>query len=410
MSELNLPIENKTSLSLTEQDMTLDKAHNYQITIEDLYSERLRLLNAGKEIFDLSMINPDLAPERAIVDKLVQASLKSYNHRYGASKGLKKLRESFALKYKRIFEIDLDPTSSICVTQGCKDAILQVLKVTCCPGDNVLVLSPTYPAYQFAIDYLGLNCISVPLGITEDDTIEEILSAFKKHKIKISLLNFPHNPTGRIYSGNFWQRVKDISLKYNALLVNDFTYGDMVFSGVPSLSALCGSNDFSGVIEIYSLSKSYSLPGWRVAGLVGDSSIIEKVSKVKSQIDYGTFMPIQIAASYALSSEEDFVSIPRETYHRRAKVLSEQLIKIGWDVDPPIAGACVWAKVSDKIKMKLDCKDYNSYALSKLMLSEANVFTLPGEYFGVDYKDYVRFALVLSEDKIRSAINKLSII
>lgn len=385
-----------------------------QDSLLSLNNIRAELLQTGQELFDFSMINPDLAPAREIVDKLVQASLKSYHHRYGVSRGIKKLREGFSEKYKRIFDVVIDPATNVCVTQGCKDAVLQLLRVICKPKDTVLIINPTYPAYLYAINYLNLETVRVSLEENEEDTLQGIKAALKGNRIKAILLNFPHNPSGQLVTKKFWSDLYSLTTERNITIINDFTYGEMLYSNKPGTSLLHSSEDSKGVIpkfhnliEIYSISKSYSVPGWRIAAIVGDTEIVKQVSQLKSKIDYGIFLPIQIAAAHALSID----SIPHDItdiYKHRAKVLAESLSSLGWRAQLPLAGASLWVKIPDKLLSAFNNSTSSGYAISEQLLSKASVYALPGEYFGLNLKEYMRFALVLPVDKIRAAINKMS--
>ena len=369
--------------------------------LNELHDLKLKRVDSGRPVYDFSMINPDLPPTRGVVDRLVQASLKGFNHRYGVSRGLKKLREAFAEKYKRNFGAELSPADEICVTLGSKDALLHLFRIIKGINPSLLVLDPCYPPFISAAQYHGLKINRLSWNGSETETIEDIASFLTNNKVGGIVLNFPMNPTGDVVSQKFWSALVDLAKRHGVLLVNDFAYGELVHKGESaSLLSVPGARDVA--VEIYTMSKAYNVAGWRVAALLGNSGVIKTISKIKSKIDYGMFLPVQIAAAGALVEGQDVVASTRETYARRLRVLSEGLNTLGWDASMPAAGASLWVKTPARI-----LADDSSSHLVKEMLMKHGVALLPGEAFGESSKGFIRFAAVLPEDKIREALSEL---
>jgi alanine-synthesizing transaminase len=359
-----------------------------------------QLLSEGRQLFDLSMINPDLAPARVLVDKLVEASLKPYNHRYSVSRGIRRLREAFASKYQAKFAVELDPDSEVCVTMGAKDAMLDALLSLASPGQHILLGTPTYPAHLSAARLAGLSPVFFEVSSDENAMLIAIESALKAQPIAVLALNFPNNPTGHYVSADFYRKLGAIAVGSNVFILNDFTYGEMGFApGVSSLLAADGARERCA--EIYSLSKAYSIPGWRVAALVGSARLIRQVAKLKSHIDYGVFLPLQMAASYALSTKEDLVKPLVAQYNNRCSTLSTGLRSNGWTVQEPRSGACVWAKAPR------DLSSQGSLELCRNLLRDCGILAMPGLLFGEQCDEYVRFAAVVSEEYIREVVERI---
>lgn len=366
-----------------------------------LQEQRLKLLQQGRELFDLSMFNPDLPPDRELIDYLVQASLRTENHRYAVSRGIKKLRVAFATKYHSRFGGELDAQSQVCATMGSKEAINLALLALAQAGAVTLVGAPTYPAHRAAVQLSGMRMETFDVITDESAMLSQIEQKFSAGKIKVCLTNFPNNPTAVTVSADFWRRLISLGRKFGVFIINDFAYGEMGHEVTPV--SLLSSAEFEGVAaESYTLSKSYSVPGWRVGALLGDSNLISKISQLKSFLDYGNFLPIQIAASAALSSSAALTAIPTRRYERRARVLCEGLSRLGWSLTTPKAGACVWAKAPAYFKTDSSTMG-NSYDLSELLLKRLGVFALPGEVFG-PFPQYLRFALVIPEERIRQCV------
>lgn len=373
-----------------------------------LQHDRLGSLQAAKEeiarqggdLLDLSMINPDLPPPRVMIDKLVEASLKPFNHRYAVSRGVRKLREAFAGKYRHRFGVTLDTDSEVCVTMGTKDAILDALTSLASPGQTVVLPAPTYPAHLSAVLLAGLKPEFYPLSADHDQMLAHIEGAFRRSRAKILLVNFPNNPTGMVVQSSFYEKLASIVRTFDAYVINDFVYGEMVFDGASASLLSCAALRERGA-ETYSLSKAYSVPGWRVAALCGEARLIRQVTRLKAHVDYGIFLPIQSAASHALLLKEDLVKPLLSQYNNRCNILAVGLRRLGWKVDAPRAGACVWAEVPEYISGR-------SMEISERLIRELGVLAMPGELFGAEFCRHVRFAVVLPEERVRTAIDRLS--
>lgn len=358
-----------------------------------------RARREGEDIIDLGMGNPDIPTPQHIVDKLVEASYNPKNHRYSASKGITKLRVAIADWYKRNYDVHIDPETEAIVTIGAKEGLSHFALAVLERGDVALVPNPTYPIHTYCAVMAGADVHSIPF--TEDrDFFVELEKSVKRvwPQPKLLLISFPHNPTTRIVDLNFFQRIVDYAKENNLIVVHDFAYADLCFDGykAPSFMQVPGAKDIG--IEFYSLSKGYSMPGWRVAFAVGNRELINALARLKSYFDYGVFQPIQIASIIALNGPRDCVDQIREIYKIRRDILCEGLNKIGWDIEKPKGTMFVWAKIPDAFK------NLGSIEFSKLLLKEAKVAVSPGIGFGEYGEGFIRFSLVENEHRIRQAI------
>lgn len=269
---------------------------------------KMNARHEGKDIIDLGMGNPDIGTPDHIVDKLVEASRKAHNHRYSASMGITKLRIAIADWYKRRFDVDIDPQSDAVVTIGAKEGISHLILVTIRPGDVVFTPNPTYPIHPYSAIISGGDVRGIPVG-PDADFFENLISATKQTwpKPKVLILNYPHNPTTEVVDLAFFEKIVDYAKEHNILIIHDFAYADLVFDGyeAPSILQVKGAKDVA--VEFFSLSKSYSMPGWRVGFCVGNPETIFALKRIKSYLDYGIFQPIQIAAIIALNGPQDCV-------------------------------------------------------------------------------------------------------
>jgi alanine-synthesizing transaminase len=365
--------------------------------LDELRKLRGELVAEGRSLIDLSMINPDLPPPRVLMDRLMEASMKGGNHRYAVSRGVRKLREAFALKYQNTFGAKLNPESEICVTMGTKDAIATALQVLCVPGDGVLLGMPAYPAYLSALKLARLTPSFFSLQKDEQAMLAEIGETLRKSTIKLIILNFPNNPTGIAVTKNFYTDLLKITAAHGAFVINDFVYGEMGFSGaLPSLLSAAASTD--QVAETYSLSKAYNVCGWRVGAFLGNAEAVRSVARLKSLIDYGTFLPIQYAAAAALSAKEDLVGPTVRTYRQRLKLLVRLLTEAGFEVEMPSAGASVWVKLKGS-------QAAGEYA--KNLLQKEGIVLMPGELFGREFSSFVRIAAVAPEESLREVAARM---
>jgi len=353
----------------------------------------------GEDIIDLGMGNPDIPTPKHIVDKLVEAVRNPRNHRYSASRGIYKLRVAITDWYRRNYDVDLDPDNEAVATIGSKDGIAHLALSTLGPGDVVFVPNPTYPIHSYSVVIAGGDLRSVPL--TDDEDFFERLQAATKltwPQPKMLILNFPHNPTTMVVDRSFFEKVIDFARERNLLVVHDLAYADLVYDGyrAPSILQVPGAKDLA--VEFFTLSKSYSMPGWRVGFACGNSKMVNALTRLKSYFDYGMFQPIQIAGIIALNSDQDCVQQIAETYRVRRDVLVGGLNRVGWQVKKPKATMFVWAEIPPAYR------GMGSVEFSKYLLKEAKVAVSPGIGFGEFGEGYVRLALVENEHRIRQAV------
>ncbi len=354
---------------------------------------------AGKDIIDLGMGNPDLGTPQHIVDKLIDAVQKPHNHRYSASMGITKLRMAIASWYKRRFDVDIDPDTEAIVTIGAKEGISHLILVTIRPGDVVFTPNPTYPIHPFSAIISGGDVRGIPMG-PDHDFFENLIDATRQTwpRPRVLVISFPHNPTTEIVDIEFFEKIVDYAREHDIMIVHDFAYADLSFDGYkpPSFLQVKGAKDVG--VEFFSLSKSYSMPGWRVGFCVGNQEIVGALARIKSYLDYGIFQPIQIASIIALDGPQDCVKEICDTYQERRDALISGLNRVGWEIESPKGTMFVWAKIPDKyLKM-------GSVEFSKLLINEAQVAVSPGLGFGEYGDDYVRFALIENNMRINQAV------
>jgi alanine-synthesizing transaminase len=353
----------------------------------------------GEDIIDLGMGNPDVPTPKPIIDKLVEAVSNPRNHKYSASKGIYKLRLAITNWYKRRYNIDLDPDTEAIATIGAKEGIAHMALSTIGSGDLVLVPTPAYPIHPYSVIIAGGDLLTVPLR-EGSDFFQDLISAVKQTwpKPKMLILSFPHNPTTTVVDFEFFQKVVDFAKENKLFIIHDFAYADLVFDGyqAPSFLQVPGAKEVG--VEFFSLSKSYSMPGWRVGFCVGNSHLIGALTRLKSYYDYGIFQPIQIASIIALNELQESVIEIVDIYQKRRDTLIEGLKRGGWKIEKPKATMFIWAKIPDKFSKM------GSLEFSKLMLKEAKVAISPGIGFGDCGEGYVRFALVENEHRINQAV------
>ncbi len=353
----------------------------------------------GEDIIDLGMGNPDLATPKHIVSKLVEAARNPRNHRYSVTKGIHKLRLAMAAWYKRRYDVDIDPETEVVVTMGAKEGIGHLVLATISQGEVVLVPGPAYPIHTYSVVIAGGDLRTIPL-LPKEEFFERLNVAIKTTwpQPKMLIISFPNNPTTEVVDMEFFNNIVVFAKEHNLMVVHDLAYADLVFDGygAPSFLQAEGAKDVG--VEFFSLSKSYSMPGWRVGFAVGNTRMINALSRIKSYFDYGVFQPIQIASIIALNEcDADVVEIA-EKYRKRRDALCEGLYRIGWEVEKPKATMFVWAKIPEPFEAM------GSVEFSKLLLQEAKVATSPGIGFGEYGEGYVRFALIENEHRIRQAV------
>jgi alanine-synthesizing transaminase len=365
---------------------------------------KMKLRREGEDIVDLGMGNPDLPPAPHIIEKLCEVARRDNVHGYSASKGIPRLRKAICDFYQRNYEVELNPETEAIMTIGAKEGYSHLILAMVEPGDSVMVPNPTYPIHYYAPIIAGGDAISIPINLEERQNFEEyflksihdtLKASFKKPKALV--LSFPHNPTTLCVSLEFFKEIVRWAKREEVWVIHDFAYADLGFDGYkpPSILQVEGAKDIA--VEIYSMSKGFSMAGWRVAFVLGNEILIKNLAHLKSYLDYGVFTPIQVASIIALDSPYKIVEKNRDVYQRRRDVLVEGLNRIGWPVEKPKASMFVWAKIPDWVGM-------NSLDFSLFLLKEAKVAVSPGIGFGEYGEGYVRFALVENEHRIRQAV------
>lgn len=353
----------------------------------------------GEDVINLGMGNPDLPTPKHIVDKLVEASIKPKNHRYSVSRGIPKLRQAVCNWYKRRYDVQLDWDHEAIATMGAKEGFSHLVLALTQPGDVVMVPNPSYPIHLYAAIIADADIRSIKMDPLTDffPNVERALkTTFPKPKILV--VSFPSNPTTQIVDISFFKDLVAFAKKNGLLVIHDFAYADLVFDGyvAPSILQVDGAKDVA--VELTSLSKTYSMPGWRVGFVCGNREMVYALTRIKSYLDYGMFQPIQIAATVALDGPESHVKEICQVYQDRRDVLCDGLNAAGWPIEKPKATMFVWAKIPDKFS------HMSSLEFSKFLLSEAKVCVSPGVGFGEYGEGYVRFALVENEKRIKQAV------
>jgi alanine-synthesizing transaminase len=365
-------------------------------TVNEIKMEARR---ADEDIIDLGMGNPDLGTPQHIVDKLIEAAQKPHNHRYSASMGITKLRIAIAEWYKRRFDVEVDPDSEAIVTIGVKEGISHLILVTIRPGDVVFTPNPTYPIHPYSAIISGGDVRGIPVG-PDEIFFENLMSATRQTwpRPKILILSYPHNPTTEVVDLEFFERLVDYAKENNIMIIHDFAYADLTYDGynAPSFLQASGAKDVG--VEFFSLSKSYSMPGWRVGFCVGNQEIVAALRRIKSYLDYGIFQPIQIASIIALNGSQDCVEEIRLTYKERRDALIDGLNRVGWDIKKPKGTMFVWGKIPDQFL------NMGSVEFSKFLIKKAKVAVSPGLGFGEYGDEYVRFALIENKMRINQAV------
>ena len=357
---------------------------------------------AGHDVIDLGMGNPDGASPPHIVAKLIEAVQNPKAHGYSASKGIPGLRRAYAGYYARRFNVDLDPEREIVVTLGSKEGFANLAQAITAPGDTVIVPNPSYPIHSFGFIMAGAAVRNVPIG-PGIDFLDELKKAVK-HSIPAPLaivLNFPANPTAMTVDLYFYGEIVDFCRHHGIWVLSDLAYAEIYFDDKPppSIFEVPGAKDIA--VEFTSLSKTYSMAGWRIGFAVGNQRLISALTRVKSYLDYGAFTPIQVAATAALNGPQDCIAEIRETYKRRRDTLVDGLRLAGWDIPAPEATMFARAPVPEEFK------NIGSLAFSKLLLERANVAVSPGVGFGEHGEGYVRIALVENNQRLRQATRNI---
>ncbi|GGY02358.1 alanine transaminase [Paludibacterium paludis] len=367
----------------------------FNITAELKLAARRR----GEDIIDLSMGNPDGATPAHIVAKLTEVAQRPDTHGYSASRGIPRLRRAIARWYDERYGVAIDPDSEAIVTIGSKEGLAHLMLATLDRGDTVLVPDPSYPIHIYGAVIAGAQIRSVPL-VPGVDFFEELEKAIRGSypKPKMMVLGFPSNPTAQCVELDFFERVIALAKKHDILVVHDLAYADIVFDGwkAPSIMQVPGAKDIA--VEFFTLSKSYNMAGWRIGFMVGNADLVAALARMKSYHDYGTFTPLQVAAIAALEGDQQCVREIAEQYQRRRDVLHKGLAEAGWQVELPKASMYLWARIPEPYRA------LGSLEFAKRLLEKARVSVSPGIGFGDHGDDYVRFALIENENRIRQAV------
>jgi alanine-synthesizing transaminase len=358
--------------------------------------------NAGADIIDLGMGNPDLPAPPHVVEKMKEAIGKPRTDRYSASKGIPGLRRAQAAYYARRFGVKLNPETQVVTTLGSKEGFANVAQAITAPGDVVLVPNPSYPIHAFGFLMAGGVIRSVPSDPTP--AFFEALERACMHSIPKPLalvVCYPANPTAYVADLDFYRDVIAFAKKHNLIVLSDLAYAEVYFDGNPPPSLLQVPGAMDVAVEFTSMSKTYSMPGWRIGFAVGNERIIAALARVKSYLDYGAFTPIQVAATAALNGPDDCIVEMRETYKRRRDVLVESFGRAGWEIPPPRASMFAWAPLPEPFR------DLGTVEFSTLLIEKAELAVSPGIGFGEHGEGFVRIALVENEQRIRQAARNL---
>jgi len=372
----------------------------YVFTIID--SLKIEARRAGVDVIDLGFGNPDLPSPEIAVDKLTEAVHNPRNHRYSASRGIPKLRQAVSDLYLRRFGVSLDPDTEVINTIGAKEGFSHLMWTLLGPGDAALVPSPSYPIHIYGPLFAGADIREVPLG-TGQDFFENLREAWEYSwpKPRVIVMSFPHNPTTTCVDVDFMQKVVDFAREREVVVVHDNAYADLGYDGwlPPSILQAEGAKEVA--VELYSMTKSFSMAGWRVAFMVGNAEVIAALAKLKSYLDYGAFQPIQIAATVTLNEAPDYPKVANEIYQSRRDALCGGLNRIGGPIEPRRGTLFCWAPIPEPYL------EMGSVEFAKLLVREAAVAVSPGVGFGPGGEGHVRFALIENEQRIGQAVRHL---
>ena len=357
---------------------------------------------AQQDVVDLGMGNPDGPTPEPVVEKLIEATRNPRNHRYSVSRGIPHLRQEIVKHYRSNYGVDLDPETEAIATIGAKDALAHLLFAVIGPDDAVVSPNPAYPIHQYGVIMAEGHACMLPMP-NPAAFLNGLESLYQKssRKPKMILISFPHNPTTQCVDMQFMRDIVGMAQRHGTLIVHDFAYADICFDGyrAPSILEVDGAKDIA--IEIYSMSKSFNMAGWRVGFCLGNPKLIAALARIKSYLDYGIFQPIQIASIIALRECRDETKKICATYQQRRDVLLDGLRRAGWPVEPPRGSMFVWAPIPEKYRAK------GSLEFAKLLMKNALVAVSPGVGFGPLGEGYVRFALVENEHRIRQATKSI---
>ncbi len=370
--------------------------------IAEVNAMRAAARAAGEDIIDLGMGNPDLPPPAHVIDKLTEVARDPKAHGYSASKGIPGLRRAQANYYGRRFGVDLDPDSEVVVTLGSKEGLANLAQAITAPGDVVLAPNPSYPIHTFGFIIAGATIRSVPT--TPDEHYFESLERAVKYTVpkpSVLVMGYPSNPTAEVVDLAFYERVVAFAKEHGLWVLSDLAYSELYYDGVPTPSILQVKGAKDVAIEFTSMSKTYSMAGWRIGFAVGNKTLIAALTRVKSYLDYGAFTPIQAAAVAALNGPQDIVEANRELYRKRRDVLVDSFGKAGWDIPSPRASMFAWAPLPPALA------HMGSLEFSKQLLTNAGVAVAAGVGYGEKGEGFVRIAMVENEERLRQAARNI---
>jgi len=366
--------------------------------IAEVNAMRAAARASGQDIIDLGMGNPDLPPPPHVIEKLCEVAQKPSAHGYSASKGIPGIRRAQANYYGRRFNVDLDPETEVVMTMGSKEGLASLATAITAPGDVVLAPNPSYPIHTFGFIIAGATIRSVPT--TRDERYWDSLDRAMKYSVprpSVLIVNYPSNPTAETVDLAFYERLVAWAKENKVWILSDLAYSELYFDGNPTRSILevPGAKDVA--VEFTSMSKTFSMAGWRVGFAVGNKQLIAALTRVKSYLDYGAFTPIQAAACAALNGPQDIVEQNRLLYQTRRDVMVESFGRAGWDIPSPKASMFAWAPLPPALA------HLGSLEFSKQLLTHAEVAVAPGVGYGEDGEGYVRIAMVENEQRLRQA-------
>lgn len=352
----------------------------------------------GEDIIDFGMGNPDLPTPDHIVEKLIETVKRPRTNRYSASRGIPGLRRAQAAYYKRRFGVKLNPDTQVVATLGSKEGFANMAQAIAAPGDVILVPNPTYPIHEFGFIISGATIRHLPASVDHNFLVSvDKAMRYSVPKPLALVLSFPSNPTALIADLDFYREVVDYARKHDLIILSDLAYSEIYFDCVPPPSILQIPGAMDVAVEFTSLSKTYSMPGWRMGFAVGNERLVAALSRVKSYLDYGAYTPVQVAAAAALNGPQDCVEEMRQVYKRRRDCLVDSLDRAGWTIPSPPATMFAWAPLPPSMEK------VGSLEFSKLLLEKAGVAVAPGVGFGENGEGFVRIALVENEHRIRQA-------
>jgi alanine-synthesizing transaminase len=356
----------------------------------------------GRDIIDLGMGNPDLPPPQHVIDKLCEVAQSPSAHGYSQSKGIPGLRRAQANYYQTRFGVELDPEREVVVTLGSKEGLASLATAITAPGDTILAPNPSYPIHTFGFIIAGASIRSVP---TTPDArywaeLEKAMN-FTVPRPTVLVVNYPSNPTAEVVDLAFYEKLVDWARFHKVWVLSDLAYSELYYDGKPTPSILQVKGAKDVAVEFTSLSKTYSMAGWRIGFAVGNPTLIAALTRVKSYIDYGAFTPMQAAAAAAINGPQDIVEQNRQLYHKRRDVMVEAFGRAGWDIPAPPASMFAWAPLPPALK------EMGSLEFSKQLLTHAEVAVAPGVGYGEDGEGFVRIAMVENEQRLRQAARNI---